>query len=74
MGSDAPFLLLSIMKKVTTIKQANEVLQAHGGYCKKIEGDYYAMCFDHSIREIFDNKKDLLNWATFTFWNRDLWG
>lgn len=74
MGSDASLLLLSIMKKVTTIKQANEVLQAHGGYCKKIEGDYYAMCRDQFISEIFDNKKDLLNWATFTFWNRDLWG
>ena len=62
------------MKKVTTIKQANEVLQAHGGYCKKFEGDYFAIFNDQFISEMFDNKEELLAWATFTFWNRDLWG
>ena len=62
------------MKKVTTIKQANDVLQAHGGYCIKEDGNYFAICHDQFISEMFDNKADLLSWATFTFWNRDLWG
>jgi len=61
------------MKKATTIKQVNSVLQAHGGCCIKKDGDYFAICDDHFIGEMFDNKADLLDWATFTFWNLDLW-
>jgi len=62
------------MKKVTSIKQANDVLEANGGYCVKVDGLYFAVCDDHFISEVFDDKTELLKWATFTFWNRDFWG
>jgi hypothetical protein len=62
------------MKKLTTIKQVNDVLQAHGGYCIKEGGNYFAICRDHCISEMFDNKAELLGWATFALWNLDMWG
>jgi len=62
------------MKKLTTIKQVNDVLQAHGGYCIKEGGNYFAICRDRRISEMFDNKAELLGWATFALWNLDMWG
>ena len=49
---------------LTTIKQANEVLQAHGGYEEQSRRELLChVSRPSSSAEIFDNKKDLLNWG-----------
>ena len=59
------------MKKVRTIKYIKEVLKNYDGYVGKDPEGYYYVCLD-CIDEWFDNRQELLAWATFTFWNRDM--
>ena len=58
------------MKKVRTIKRVKEVLANYDGYVGK-DDDYYYVSLD-CIDEYFATKEELLAWATFTFWNRDM--
>ena len=58
------------MKKVYTIKRVKEVLANYDGRVFKDDG-YYCVCLD-CIDEYFATKEELLAWATFTFWNRDM--
>jgi hypothetical protein len=58
------------MKKVYTIKRIKEVLANYDGHYFKDDG-YHVVCLD-LIDEYFKTRKELLAWATFTFWNRDM--
>ena len=59
------------MKKVRTIKFIKEVLANYDGYVGKDTDGYYYVCLD-CMDEWFENRQELLAWATFTFWNRDM--
>jgi len=59
------------MKKVKTIKFIKEVLKNYDGYYFKDPEGYHCVVFD-CMDYWFDTRDELLAWATFTFWNRDM--
>ena len=58
------------MKKVYTIKFIKEVLANYEGYFFKDDG-YYCVAVNCNDW-YFNTRQELLNWATFYFWNRDM--
>ena len=58
------------MKKVYTIKYIKEVLKNYEGTFFKDDGYY---CVDVNFDQwYFATRQELLNWATFYFWNREM--
>ena len=62
------------MKKVTTIKYIKEVLKNYEGRLLRFkENGKFVYCVDVNFDEwFFDTKEELLAWATFYFWNREM--
>ncbi len=59
------------MKKVRTIKEIKKVLANYDGHYVKCSNGWHYVTVD-LIEEAFETRDELLAWATFTFWNRDM--
>jgi len=61
------------LPKVRTIKYIKQVLANYEGICVKDEdGGYIVSCLEQGVQDYFADRKELLAWATFYFWNRDM--
>ena len=62
------------MKKVYTIKYIKEVLKNYEGrFLRWKEDGHYVYNVDVNFEDFyFDTKEELLAWATFYFWNREM--